>query len=74
MAGAQSTREKWRARGYDVFIWEFVRPSDGTRWYRVGVGRFASRRDGETAKQLLRAAYSDEIDWSPVTRIPEGAR
>jgi len=73
-AGVQSTREKWRARGYDVFIWEFVRPSDGTRWYRVGVGRFASRRDGETAKQLLRAAYPDEIDWSPVTRIPEGAR
>lgn len=71
--GAQVTKTKWQRRGYEAFVWEYVRPSDGSRWYRIGVGRYATRHDGEAAKDLLKTAYPDEIDWSPVTKIPEGA-
>ena len=68
---ANAAKSKWQRRGYEALVWPFTK-NDGSQWYRVGVGRFATKADGQTAKSALESAFP-EIDWSQVTQIPEGA-
>ncbi len=71
LSEANAAKSKWGRRGYEALVWPFTK-NDGSQWYRVGVGRFATKADGQTAKSALESAFP-EIDWSQVTQIPEGA-
>ena len=68
---AETGRQKWERRGYSVMMWAAT--VRGTQWYRIGVGHYGSRSEATQAKQYLSTTYPSEIDWSPVTRIPQGA-
>ena len=73
--GSEQGRAKWSRRGFDhVLVWTWVNSADGRQWYRLGVGRYSDRQTASAAKEYLKSEYPSEIDWSPVTRIPEGAR
>jgi len=74
LADAGGGKTKWQGRGYDVVMWPWINPADGRQWYRLGIGRCATEADARAAKERVTAAYPAEIDWAPVTRIPEGAQ
>lgn len=66
-------RAVWKARGYEqVVVWSWVDDS-GTQWYRMGVGRYASREDADNASSTLKSRGFPDSDWARVTKIPEGA-
>jgi septal ring-binding cell division protein DamX len=76
MESADRGRDTWRQRGYDhIMVWSWVNPKTGEQWYRLGVGRYATRDDASRAKDsIVSRGFLKADDWAPITRIPEGAR
>jgi DedD protein len=56
-----------RKDGYDPAIVTATIPKKGT-WYRVVVGRFASKEDAKEAQSLL--MKRPDVDWAGIIRVP----
>ena len=70
---AQQARSGWERKGYTVVTWQWVNPSDGKSWYRLGLGRYPNSAEANRSQAYLKSAHPEIGDWAPVRRIPEGA-
>ncbi len=64
-------RKQWKARGFEIAMWPWVRPADGSQWYRLGAGRYPTRQVAQEQAEVIKGKYAELKGWAPVRQIPQ---